>query len=382
MGDDIAASPGRRRHLVGASVASAAGSLPTHLLPVTLTAVVVGTSVSPESAGWIASVLLLGQLVSSIGLPLLGITVIGRTTALAVSVLMVAGLALSGVDGPLTLLLGWFTVGFCSGVLMFLGTVAAASYATPALAFTLRLGVVLVLSGIFVGAVQATEASASYPRYLTVLVIAFAVLLAAGNALYGPEPPRSESKQKDSTPLLTVTMVSGLAVGYVMFVGQVGLVAYVLLSAVEHGVELESAAWTFAAVKIGSGFWLVAASRFARPGSSVARMAFLGALVAIGGYGMSTTGETLLFFAFLIVFQISFNSLSAQMQGSIAALGPQKTSRWIAGTLLFGAASGPPLYGMAIGAGLEAQFTLFAALTALLPAVWRLVCRVDRRSTG
>ncbi|MDF1790353.1 MAG: hypothetical protein P1U88_00510 [Thalassobaculaceae bacterium] len=378
-GADGAPNPaGERRHLVGASLTSAAGSLPTHLLPVTVTAVVAGTSASAESVGWIASALLLGQLLSSTGLPLLGVTVIGRVLAAAISVLMLIGLGLSGLGGAVALIGGWFLVGLCCGCLMFLGTVAAARFATPTLAFTLRLGVVLVLAGACAALVQITDAGTSYSGYLVWLAVPFAIILAIGNILYAPAPPLPAAKVGETGSRLDAKMVSGLVAGYVTFVGQVGLVTYVLLSAVDRGIQLENAAWTFAAVKVGSGVWLIAASRFARPGSSALRMAFLGLLVATGGYGMSTTGETLYLFVFLIVFQIAFNSLSAQVQGSIAALGPQATGRWIACTLLLGAASGPPLHGWAIGAGLEAEFVAFAVSSALLPAVWRLVCRIDR----
>lgn len=369
----------RSRHLVGASLASAAGSLPTHLMPLTVTAVVAGTSVDTEGAGWVASALLIGQLISSTGLPLLGVTVIGRMGAAVISLLFVAGLILSGVGGMPALLAGWFLVGLCCGVLMFLGTVAAARFATPALAFALRLGVVLVLAGLSAALVLVTDAAASYAGYLIWLTIAFGSILVLGNLLYAPIPLQAKAGGAGEVRMASTTMVCGLAAAYITFVGQTGLVVYVLLTAVQRGIDLTDAAWIFAGVKVASGLWLIAASRFGRPGSSVGRMAVLGLLVAVGGYGMSTTAEALYLFAFLIVFQISFNSLSAQVQGSIAAIGPQMTGRWIACTLLLGAASGPPLHGWAIGAGLETEFVIFAVATTLLPALWRVVCRVDQR---
>lgn len=370
--------PGRRRHLVGASLVSAAGSLPMHLLPVTITAVVASTSASPETAGLIASAMLIGQLVSSIGLPLLQVTTISRLWAAAVSLALLAGLALSGSDGFVTLLGGWFLVGLCCGALLFLGTVSAAHFATPSLAFTLRLGVVAVLAGASTGLIQVTGAAGTYGMYLVWFGVALAAILAAGNLLYAPIPPVERAADPADDAGFTAKMAAGLVAAFVLFVGQTGLVAYVLFSAVDRGMDLSSAAWAFAACKIGSGIWLVVASRVAKPGSSVLRMTVLGVLVAIGGYGMSKAAEIQYLFGFLFLFQVGFNSLSAQMQGSIAATGPKVTSRWIAGTLLLGAASGPPLYGWAIGAGLAAEFVAFAVATALLPVVWRVVCRIDR----
>ena len=379
---DGADPAGRPRHLVGASLISAAGSLPTHLLPVTITAVVAGTSVSPEMAGLIASAMLIGQLLSSLGLPLLRVSLISRLWAAAVSLALLAGMVLSGADGILLLLAGWFAVGLCCGVLLFLGTVSAAHFARPSLAFTLRLGVVLVLSGACTGLIQITEAAADYGTYLVWFGISIAAVLAAGNLLYAPIPPVPQKHDAPGGGRFTGKMAAGLIAAYVLFVGQTGLVAYVLFSAGERGMDLHSAAWAFAAGKVGSGIWLVAASRIAKPGSSALRMAVLGVLVAAGGYGMSVAGTIETLFGFLIVFQISFNSLSAQVQGSIAATGPQVTGRWIAGTLLLGAASGPPLHGWAIGAGLEPQFVLFAVVSALLPALWMTVCRVMVREEG
>lgn len=373
---------GRRRHLIGASLISAAGSLPTHLLPVTITAVVAGTSASPETAGLIASAMLIGQLTSSIGLPLLKVTAISRLWAGAVSVALLAGLVLSGADGLATLLGGWFAVGLCCGILLFLGTVSAARFDRPSLAFTLRLGVVLVLAGAATGLIQISGAAGSYDTYLLWFGVSIAAVLAVGNLLYAPIPAVEPDGDGAGGGRFTMAMGAGLVAAYILFVGQTGLVAYVLFSAVERGMDLASAAWAFAAGKVGSGIWLVTASRLSRPGSSVFRMTVLGVLVAAGGYGMSKAGEIQFLFGFLIVFQIAFNSLSAQMQGSIAAIGPKITGRWIAGTLLLGAASGPPLHGWAIGAGLEPEFVVFAVATALLPVVWRVLCRIDRPQTG
>lgn len=379
---DGAAVPGRPRHLIGASLISAAGSLPTHLLPVTITTVVAATSASPETAGLIASAMLIGQLASSIGLPLLKVTAVSRLWAGAVSLALLAGLVLSGSDGFMALLGGWFAVGLCCGILLFLGTVSAAHFATPSLAFTLRLGVVLVLAGASTGLIQITGAAGSYGSYLVWFGISIAAVLAVGNLLYAPIPPIERTSAAVTAGGFTAKMAAGLVAAYVLFVGQTGLVAYVLFTAVERGMDLSSAAWAFAACKVGSGVWLVAASRIAKPGSSVLRMTVLGVMVAVGGYGMSKAAEIQYLFGFLIVFQIAFNSLSAQMQGSIAATGPKITGRWIAGTLLLGAASGPALHGWAIGAGLEAEFVAVAVATALLPTVWRVVCRIDRPERG
>lgn len=371
-------APDPPRHLVGASLASAAGSLPTHLIPLTITAVVAGNSVSAETAGWIASAMLIGQLLSSVALPLFGVASISRLWSAAASLALLAGLILSGAGGVPSLLAGWFIVGLCCGVLLFLGTVSAAGYARPALAFSLRLGVVLVLAGACTALIQLTGAAATYGTYLLWLAVAFAAVLAVGNGLYAPAVQAAPVAGTGEPGRFTIKMAAGLVAAFILFVGQTGLVAYVLFSAVERGIELEGASWTFAAGKVGAGLWLIAASFIARPGSSAFRMLVLGLLVAAGGFGMSTTGEAVFLFAFLILFQISFNSLSAQMQGSIASIGARVTGRWITCTLLLGAAAGPPLHGWAIGAGFDAEFLAFALVAALLPALWRLVCRIDQ----
>ncbi|MCR9071353.1 MAG: hypothetical protein NXI18_06495 [Alphaproteobacteria bacterium] len=363
--------------LIGASLTSAVGSLPLHLLPLTIAAAVAGTDTSPEVAGLIASALLVGQLIASTLLPVLGVSTISKLWAAVLSVALLGGMVVSGLGGVVGLLGGWFLVGLSCGGLIFLGTVAAAHFRAPELAFTLRLGIVLVVAGACTVLVQVTGVLADYHGYLIWLAVAIAAILGIGNLLYAPASPLLSVGEPGTAAAFNAPLALGLAAAFVLFVGQTGLVAYVLFGAAERGMELRHAAWAFAACKIGSGIWLVAASQTSKPGSSIRRMALLGVLVAAGGYGISSAGHIAFLFASLILFQIAFNSLSAQMQGSIAATGPHVAGRWITCSLLLGAAVGPPLHGWAISAGLEAGFVAFALSTTALPVLWRIVCRTD-----
>ncbi|MEQ8584544.1 MAG: hypothetical protein RLO01_04390 [Thalassobaculaceae bacterium] len=243
-----AAEPvGPRRRLIGASLISAAGSLPLHLLPVTIAAIVAGTAAATEIAGLIAPALLIGQLLASTALPILGVSTVTRGWAAILSVALVAGTLLSGVGGVAGLLGGWFCVGLSCGGLIFLGTTTAAHFKMPELAFALRLGVVLVVSGVCTGLVQVTGASGDYDGYLVWLAIAFAAILGVGNLLYAPVAPPLPTSAPDDGSRFTATMGLGLAAVFVLFVGQTGLVAYVLVAATDRGMELANAAWVFAA---------------------------------------------------------------------------------------------------------------------------------------
>lgn len=365
----------QRRHIVGASLTSAVGSLPTHLMPLTFVAIVAGGTVSAESAGWIATALLLGQLLTSVGLPLIGIAVVGRAMSALVSLGLLAGMALSGAAVPGAHLAGWFLAGACCGILQFLGAVAAAHYRTPVLAFALRLGVVLLLAGACIAFAQGTGAVSAYGDYIAWMIAAFAIVLAIGNLLYVPMTGRSAQPDAPEDTRLTAAMIAGLAAAFVLFVGQTGLLTYVVLSAVDRGIGPASAVWTFAGVKVAAGLWMVFSTQARGNDAGILGFLGLGVVVAAAGFAMYSAPGAVELFAVLTGFEIAFNMLSARLQGAIATTGPQATGRWIAGTLLLGAACGPPLNGWAIGAGLGQGFVAFAMVTALVPLCWRVLCR-------
>ena len=124
------------------------------------------------------SVLLLGQLSTSLMLPTLGIHNIRRGVAILTATVFLTGLAISSFDGFEIILLGWFLVGQSCGVLMYLGTIAASQFPRKIFAFSLRLAVVLVLAGALTCLLQMANSFASYRALLTTLTpIVWLILL-------------------------------------------------------------------------------------------------------------------------------------------------------------------------------------------------------------
>ena len=151
--------------LVGASLLSAVGSLPSHLAPLILVALISDSVSSSAAAGWIPSALLLGQLLTCLVPPTLNVTRIRTGHAAGISALLLAGLFLGGTSNFATLLVSWFLIGGCCGILQYLGTVAAAHYPRPSFAFSLRLGIVLLLAGAVSGVLQAAAQPSPIIRY-------------------------------------------------------------------------------------------------------------------------------------------------------------------------------------------------------------------------
>jgi len=352
--------------LVGASVLSGAGSLPLHLAPLIVTVLVVDGRTSVADAGWIATAVLLGQFVMALILPLLDVRVIARGPAIAVAVVLLLGLGLSGLDGMAGLLAGWFVVGICCGGLQYLGTITAATHSRPAFAFPIRLGVVLCLAGVAAGALQWTASLASYGQMLVVLLAVFGLVLLVGVALHRPiEPPR-RIQEKDAQAGTLKYVALGIV--FVLFVGQSGLLAYAVQGATSRGIVFSDASWALALMKITAGLCLLMLARKGLQNRENPRFVELGILLAASNWIVATSSGLPAFFAGLLGLEIAFNLLSARLQARVADIAPFFGGQWLVATMLLGAASGPALHGLAIRLDADGAFTVFAMLSAMIPA--------------
>jgi MFS family permease len=356
--------------LIGASLLSAAGSLPLHLMPLIVVSLVADSRTSIAQAGWVATAVLLGQLSTSLALPALAVRTVKRGPSLAVALALLAALMASGLDGATILFTGWFLVGGCCGVLQYLGIVTASNDPSPTFAFTLRLSIVLMIAGAVVVALQAADVLASYLSMLTALAAILGLVLATGLPLYHPQTGnlRPESHKKAGGQPLGA--VGGLATVFLLFVGQTGFLAYAIQSAIERGIATEEAAWALAAMKIVTGAWLLSIARTGLKSARRPRFLGLGLLLGFSVFLISYTGHWVGFIVGLIAYEIAFNTLAARLQGQVALAAPQSAGRWLTAAILLGAASGPPLHGAAISADAGAYFIGFAALSALLPSLW------------
>jgi hypothetical protein len=352
--------------LVGASVLSGAGSLPLHLAPLIITVLVVDGRASVAEAGWIATSVLLGQFVTALVLPLLDVRLIARGPAIAVALVLLLGLGVSGLDGMAGLLMGWFIVGICCGGLQYLGTITAATHSRPAFAFPIRLGVVLCLAGVAAGALQWTASLASYGQMLAVLLAVFSLVLVVGVALHRPiEPPR-RIQEKDAQA--GALKYAALAIVFILFVGQSGLLAYAVQGATSRGIVLRDASWALALMKITAGVCLLMLARKGLQNRENPRFLELGLLLAISNFIVATSTGLVLFFVGLLGLEIGFNLLSARLQAKVADIAPYFGGQWLVATMLLGAASGPALHGLAIRFDAANAFMVFAMASAMIPA--------------
>ena len=339
--------------LVGASVLSAAGSLPLHLAPLIVALLVPAMGV--VQAGLVATAVLAGQFVSAVALAARRWSDITRAQTMAVAAVLLLGLVLSSIV-PLA---GWFVVGLCCGGFQYLGTLTAALHSRPSFAFPIRLGVTLCLAGMAAGALQFQ--SLTYRELLVVLLIVFGIVLAIGIGLHQRTAPPTTTTGKSHGYLAYLS----LAVVAVVFVGQSGLLAYVVQQATERGIVLQDAALAVAAMKLGAGLLLLALAR--------RRFGFipLVALLAGADYLVATATTLPLFVVALLGLEIGFNLLSAALQAHVASIAPQFGGRWLVAVILAGAATGPALHSFALRLEANEVFLAFAIGSALLPIALR-----------
>ena len=351
--------------LVGASVLSGAGSLPLHLAPLIVPVLVIDGRTSVADAGWFATAVLLGQFATALVLPLLDVRIIARPEAMGIAVALLLGLSLSGLDGTPVLLLGWFIVGVCCGGFQYLGTITAATHSRPGFAFPIRLGVVLCLAGVAAGTLQWTASLGSYRTMLIVLVAVFSLILAIGIVLHHPIKPPQNVLEKDAQA--STLKYFALAIVFVLFVGQSGLLAYAVQSATERGIVLSDASWALAMMKIAAGLCLLMLARKGLQNRQNPRFIELGALLAVSNLVVATTTSLPTFFLGLLGLEIGFNLLSARLQARVSDISPYFAGQWLVAIMLLGAASGPALHGVAIRLGADPAFIIFAMLSALVP---------------
>jgi hypothetical protein len=351
--------------LVGASVLSGAGSLPMHLVPLIVPVLVIDGRTSVANAGWVATALLLGQFAAALVLPLLDVRLINRAQAIGLAAALLLGLALSGLDGTVVLLLSWFIVGACCGGFQYLGTITAATHSRPAFAFPIRLGVVLCLAGATAGALQWTAGLDSYRTMLIVLVAVFSLILAIGIVLHHPIKPPQNVLERDAQA--GPFKYFALAIVFVLFVGQAGLLAYAVQSATERGIVFRDASWALALMKIAAGLCLLMLARKGLQNRQNPRFIELGALLAVSNLMVATTTSLPTFFLGLLGLEIGFNVLSARLQARVSDMAPYFAGQWLVAIMLLGAASGPALHGVAIKVGADPAFIAFAMLSALVP---------------
>lgn len=359
------------RVLIGASVISAAGSLPLQILPFLILTLVAEGRVDIAFAGWVGSAFLIGMLSSALLLPLLKVSRLTRWHAFGGIGVIILSLAFSISSHPLPLLLAlWFVVGFVCGGLQFLGATAAAAAVNKPQAFALRLAVALIVASSVIIALAQFSGQKSYSTFTYFLVGAFAIAACAGVALYQNIPVPLPVASGGAATALTVRSWSGLAVVFAFFMGQPGFWAYAMQSASQRGLNLRDAAFVIAASKIISALVLLYSSKRGSQASGLSGLVGLGCAVAAGIFAMTYSSAVSAFFVGFLLWELALNVLSARLQGIVVAASPGHAGVWITGAILLGAATGPIVHGTAIGGGIAPVFIFYAALSGLFPFFW------------
>ena len=376
MRNDTDLVAGLRKELnpyLGASLLSSIGSLPLHLSPLIISAVVADSYATIAMAGWITTALVIGQLFTSLLLPSFQIRRVRPPVLILVAFMFLAGVLVSGLGNFAWILLGWFCVGLCCGILKFFGTMAAVEFPCRPFAFSLRLAFILVLAGLVTAILLMTNAFTSYQSLSSNLIVVLVPLLTFGILLHrsGEARPVEQNPPPEKRERWSRAQLTGLLTIYLFFVGQVGFFAFVIQQALERGMSLYASIWTLALVKFLGGIVLVYFSIGEIKKPEGRPLIYIAVPLILAILMLSKTDNIALFFLGLFVFELAINPLSAKIQSEVVSNAPQLTGSWLTGIILLGSASGPPLHGLALAYGYGNLFVLFAVISALLPYIWQ-----------
>lgn len=361
----------------GASLLSSVGSLPLHLSPLIVSAVVASSIASIAEAGWITSALLIGQLCTSLLLPTLKVHIVRRDLLLLASMILLTGVLVSGSNNIIFVLAGWFCVGLCCGILKYFGTMAAVQFPRRSFAFTFRLGLILILAGVVSALLLFSNVLASYHALTFDLVLILVPILTLGNMMLRVRSATTEFadcpvESQNRSPW-TSRSIFGFITLYLFFVGQIGFFTYVIQQSVDRGLSLQHTIWSMSAMKFAAGIAIFAISIYELEKRGKEQFLLAVLLLNFSILVLSQTQSIVFFVLGFLLFEISLNSLSARLQSEVVRESPNLTGRWLTGVILLGAATGPPLNGLAILYGMEKIFVSFVLISATLPFIWQQI---------
>jgi hypothetical protein len=342
------------------------------LAPLIVVAVIAEGRFSVAEAGWVLSARALGELLASLAVPALGLLHLGRSAAFAASACLLSALVVSMSAHLAAVVLGFFVVGACSGVLKFLGTMAASAYRHRTFAFILRLALTLALAGIATCILLAMEASSSWATLLERLIVLLLPIMVLGGCFYRPlkEQHSSSARQPQAK---SAHAISGLVILYLFFVGISGFLAYVAQQAATRGMSISDALLSIGAMKTAAAVWLLVAACLVPNKEGKEVSALEAALLVAAVWAVYCSRNVVEFLAAFLLLEITLNGFSARLQSAIVGAAPHFAGQWLNGVILLGAATGPPLYGLAISAQFELGFVALGSVAICLPLAWRIL---------
>lgn len=368
------------RTVAGASLLSAAATLPLHMLPVLVLALSASGTLEPAYAGWVGSAYMLGQLTTVVLLPACSVTRVRWSAALGCVISVLLAAYASAHASAATMLAAWLVIGIMAGVLQYLASVTAARAANRKAAFGVRMAASSITGALLMAWLQLSNARvADYAAVCTQFALAFCALTSVGLLLYRSDaamPPVTAVGPAAAAHPPSNSILGGLVVLFALFVGQQGLWSLVMQSASAREIALGPVVWMICASKLlGAAAVLLGNIRQAKVPTAT-DLAVSGAIVALGGLCMGITASTVLYVAGLVLWEVALNVLSARFQALLACTNPRTAGMWITANMFLGAACGHALAPYSAASGQLASFIAFAVASALLPSAWARVSRM------
>ncbi|WP_139351864.1 hypothetical protein [Polaromonas sp. A23] len=226
----------------------------------------------------------------------------------------------------------------------------------------------MIISGFVIVAVQLTGGFGGYAFLMVQLGIVFLIITGTGLVLYRA-PAATLALNNPAKSAARPDRLLGLAVIFLLFVGQPGFWAYAVQNVQQRGVVLDHLAYAIAFCKAAAGFVLLLGA-IRPPSKTKDGLLFPGLVVALSVVGIATANDTASFMLSLLLWELSLNVLSARLQAAVVQDNPATAGPWLTGAVFLGAATGPLLHGMAIQAQVPLVFAAYACLSALIPVAW------------
>jgi hypothetical protein len=355
---------------LGASILSAIGSLPQHIGPLIIIAIIAEGRISIADAGWVLSVRSFGELLASVVLPMIGILHLSRSISVGACACLLLGFAVATMTSIVAVMIGFFMIGACCGVMKFLGTIAASTYPHRTFAFVFRLALVLEVAGVTTCVLLLTKAFISFTTLLEWIMVILLPILVGGVLLYEPLA-QNDLISNSEERRISLFGISGLLILYLFFAGISGFMAYAGQQASMRGMPVEDTILSIGVMKIVAGGWLLLAAYLVPTKRGKDIVVLEVCLLVVAVWGVFWSHGIIQFFVGFLLLEITLNGSSARLQSAIVSAAPKFSGRWLNGVILLGTASGPILYGLAIGAGIETSFVVSISVVIFLPLVWQ-----------
>lgn len=356
--------------MIGATLLSAAGSLPLHLAPVLVATVLASRPVTNAQAASLISCIMAGQIAAVLVSTRIRIERINRLAVIGTfAVFFASTLSTPWIDNQLLFNLAWFVAGLVCGLLMQFGIVTAANSRLKLQAFAYRLSFALFFSGVVSSGVLLFGKRPEYGQLIALLGSVMCFIFLVGVTIWkrdgSSDAPSTSARHVGVTPV----DLAGLGLLLLFFAGQTGFLSNAAHFTSQNSVSLGDTAAALGISKIAISFVIFAIA--IRGSGNSWRQQMVYALFLCGAVILISLQQD---FAWIVVgfiiFELCLNLSSAAFMASLSEAFTLKAKNLLLMAILLGVLSGPPLAGHLIDEGLNIVPILLALMTAFLPIVW------------